>query len=89
MRMGYTPEKLIYAHCCGKQRPAKDCLVQCYYDGLSIWCAPEKGCKDPQMIAERKAREFANRSKAQKARFAQVRSTAGIADVTPAPTLEK
>ena len=37
MHMGFAPEKLIYAHCCGKQRPAKDCVVQSYYDGLSIW----------------------------------------------------
>jgi hypothetical protein len=71
MQMGFEPEKLIYTHCCGKQRPAKDCVVQCYYDGLSIWCAPEKGCKDPQVIAARKAREFANRSAGQKARWAK------------------
>lgn len=71
MQMGFEPEKLIYAHCCGKQRPAKDCVVQSYYDGLSIWCAPDKGCKDPQVIAAKKAREFANRSAGQKARWAK------------------
>ncbi len=70
-RGGFEPEKLIYADCCGKQRPAKDCVVQCYYDGQSIWCAPEKGCKDPQVIAAKKAREFANRSAGQKARWAK------------------
>ena len=71
MQMGYPPETLIYAHCCGKQRQAKDCVVQCYYDGLSVWCAQEKGCKDPQAIAARKTLEFANRSAAQKARWAK------------------
>ncbi|MGL4557084.1 MAG: hypothetical protein ACRCV5_06255 [Afipia sp.] len=71
MRMGFEPEKLIYTDCCGKQRRAKDCVVQCYYDGLSIWCAPEKGCKDPLVIAKKKAQEFANRSAGQKARWAK------------------
>lgn len=71
MQMGFEPDKLIYAQCCGKHRPAKDCVVQSYYDGLSIWCAPEKGCKDPQAIAARKAREFANRSAGQKSRWAK------------------
>ena len=71
MLMGFDPEKLIYAHCCGKQRPAKDCVVQSYYDSLSIWCAPEKGCKDQQVIEAKKKREFANRSAGQKARRAK------------------
>jgi len=69
MHMGFEPEKLIYTDCCGKQRPAKDCVVQCYYDGLIVWCALDKGCKDPLVIAEKKAREFANRSAGQKARW--------------------
>jgi hypothetical protein len=69
MRIGFEPERLIYTDCCGKQRPAKDCTVQCYYDGLTIWCAPDKGCKDPQVVADRKAREFARRSAGQKARW--------------------
>ena len=72
MQMGFEPDALIYTRCCGKQRPAKDCVVQCYYDGTYIWCAAEKGCKDPQEIAARKAREFANRSAGQKARWARV-----------------
>lgn len=71
MQMGFEPERLIYAHCCGKQRPAKDCVVQCHYDGLNIWCAPDQGCKDPQAIAAKRAREFANRSAGQKARWAK------------------
>lgn len=73
IKMGFEPERLIYTECCRKRRPAKDCLVQSYYDGLSIWCAPEKGCNDPQVIAERKAREFANRSAGQKVRWAKAK----------------
>lgn len=69
MKMGFKPEDMIYTSCCCKQRPAKDCVVQCYYDGLNVWCAPEKGCKDPLVIADRKAREFSNRSAGQKARW--------------------
>lgn len=68
IHMGLEPEQLVYTDCCKRRRPAKDCVVQCYYDGLAVWCAPEKGCKDPQVIAERKAREFANRSAGQKRR---------------------
>ena len=73
MQMGFEPEQLIYADCCGKQRPAKYCVVQCYYDGLYIWCSPEHGCKDPQVIAEKKTREFRNRSVGQKARWGMER----------------
>jgi hypothetical protein len=75
MQMGYEPEKLIYTDCCGQQRPAKDCMVQCYYDGLSVWCATAKGCKDPQVIAEKKAKEFATRSAGQKARWAKAKAS--------------
>jgi hypothetical protein len=69
MRMGFEPDKLIVTDCCFEKRPAKDCMVQSYYDGLRIWCAPEKGFKDPQLIAANKAKEFANRSAGQKARW--------------------
>ena len=68
MQMGFDPEQMIYTECCGKRIPAKDCMVQSYYDALRIWCAPEKGCKDPIVIAERKAKAFANRSAGQKRR---------------------
>ena len=71
MRMGFAPERLIYAQCCCAKRPAQDCVVQCYYDGLGVWCAAGRGCKDPQVIAEKKAREFLNRSAGQKARWAK------------------
>ena len=73
MQMGWPPEKLIYAHCCGKKRLAKDCVVQCYYDCLSIWCAPDRGCKSPEEISAKAARRFANRSAGQKARWSKER----------------
>ena len=71
MQMGFEPDKLIVTNCCFEKRPAKDCMVQSYYDGLRIWCAADKGCKDPQLIAAKKAKEFANRSAGQKARWNQ------------------
>lgn len=71
MHMGFDPEERIYTNCCLTPRPAKDCMVQCHYDGLSVWCAQDKGCKDPEVIAAKKARAFANRSAGQKARWAK------------------
>ena len=88
MQMGFDPEKLIYAHCCDHPRQAKDCNVQCYYDGLSIWCAPDKGCKDPQLIAARKAREFRNRSAGQKARWMKASNAEAIRDERDSPYSE-
>ncbi len=72
MQMGFEPEKLIHALCCAELRPAKNCVVQSYYDSLSIWCAPEQGCKDPQVIAAKKAREFENRSAGQRMRWTRM-----------------
>lgn len=72
MFLSFEPDALIYTHCCRQKRPAKDCVVQSFYDGLQIWCAADKGCKDPQLIAAMKAKEFANRSAGQKARRAKV-----------------
>ena len=37
--------RLRYAYCCGKYRPAKNLLVQVYYDAIDYWCKPGKGCK--------------------------------------------
>ena len=71
-KMGWAPDELIYTRCCNKQRPAKDCVVQSWYAGLDVWCAPDKGCKAPEVIAAKKARAFANRSAGQKARWAKV-----------------
>lgn len=69
VNMAFDPDELLYTECCDKQRPAKDCMVQCYYDRLAAWCADGKGCKDPAVIAEKKAKEFANRSAGQKRRW--------------------
>ena len=71
MQMGFAPDELLYPGCCSRQRPAKDCVVQSWYSGLDVWCAPDKGCKDLEAVAEKKAREFANRSAGQKARWAK------------------
>ena len=71
IRGGWEPDAMILCECCGKRYQAKDCVVQCYYDGLKVWCAHEKGCKDPEVIAAKKAQEFANRSAGQKRRWAK------------------
>lgn len=69
MHFGFPPEAMIYADCCKKRRMARDCVVQCCYDGLNIFCAAGHGCKNPDVAAEKKSREFANRSAAQRARW--------------------
>jgi hypothetical protein len=69
IQMGFDPDEMIYTNCCEKPRLASECLVQTYYDGTDVWCAPEKGCKDPQVIAEKKATQFKNRSEGQKKRY--------------------
>jgi hypothetical protein len=66
----WPDNKLLWCGCCGKTRRAKNCVVQSYYDGLYVWCAPGKGCKDPKAIQAKKRREFRNRSRGQKARYA-------------------
>ena len=71
MRGGFDPEEVIYTECCKTKRPAKDCVVQCYYDGLSVFCADGHGCKDPVTIAKKKAEQSLRRSIAQKKRFAR------------------
>ena len=69
LHFGFPPDALLDANCCKKKRMAKDCMVQCCYDGLNIFCAQGKGCKDSAEISEKKAREFSNRSAAQRARW--------------------
>ena len=69
MHFGFPPEALIYTNCCNKKRMAKDCMAQCCYDGLNIFCAPGHGCKDQAEICAKKSLEFANRSAAQRARW--------------------
>ena len=65
---GWPPGKLLFCSCCEKMRPAKNCVVQCYYDGMRIWCAAERGCKHPQAIFRKRWKEHMNRSLAQQAR---------------------
>lgn len=77
IQMGWPPEKLIYAQCCGKKRPAKNLVVQSYYDCTMIWCAEGHGCKHPQAIAAKRWREHMNRSRAQQARRAREKATNG------------
>ena len=69
--MGWPPERLIYAHCCAKKRPAKNLVVQSYYDCTMIWCAEGHGCKHPQAVAKKRRKEHMNRSRAQQARRAR------------------
>lgn len=73
-RGGWKPEELIRCECCGKKRLAKNCVVQCYYDGLRLWCAEGHGCKHPQAMAMKRRREHRNRSLAQQARRARERA---------------
>jgi hypothetical protein len=63
---------LVWCHCCEKRRPAKNAVVQVYYDGMYFWCAPGKGCKHPDVIAAKARREFRSRSAGQKRRWAKV-----------------
>ena len=37
--------RLLYTDCCHKRRPAKNLVVQVYYDHTAVWCALGKGCK--------------------------------------------
>lgn len=63
--------RLVRCQCCGEMRRAGNAVVQCYYDALMFWCAGGMGCKSGKVIAAKKRREFRNRSKAQKARWAK------------------
>jgi len=76
IRGGFGVGEMIWCDCCGQKHPAEDCVVQCYYDGLSVWCAPGKGCKDPVEIARKWLIEHNNRSLAQKARRQRERMAA-------------
>jgi len=75
MAFSFKPRKLIFARCCGRRRLAQNCVVQCYYDGMDLWCAPGKGCKSEKEKGAKRSREFRNRSRAQKARRAREKKT--------------
>jgi len=68
MECGFTFDQKIYAHCCWKKRPAKNCVVQVYYDHMSIWCAEGHGCKHPTAVHAKQWKAHMNRSRAQQAR---------------------
>ena len=76
MMFRWPANRLLWCECCGKRHPAKNCVVQSYYDGLNVWCVDGKGCKDPRVIAAKKRREYRNRSVAQKARWAKASNVA-------------
>ena len=63
--------RLLWCRCCCTRHRAVNCVVQAYYDGLSIWCAHGKGCKDPRVIAAKRRREHRNRSAGQRRRWAK------------------
>ena len=77
IQMGWKPDALLWCCCCGKQHPVSYCVIYSYYDGPMVYCSDARGCKDPAVIAARKVQEFANRSAAQKARWAKA-SNAGV-----------
>lgn len=61
MECRWPGNKLLWCECCRQKRPAKNCVVQSYYDHLSVWCSAGEA---------KQGREFRNRSAGQKARFA-------------------
>lgn len=68
---GFPGGRLVYCECCGKRRFARDVVVQCYYDGWRLWCAPDRGCQRPALLEAARRREFRNRSRGQKRRWAK------------------
>ena len=68
MRLGFAPAAMLWCWCCKKKHPARDCVVHSYYDQTPMYCAPGKGCNDPLIIEQKKARATANRSAGQRAR---------------------
>jgi len=60
------PNALVWAVCCRKRRPAKNCCVQHYYDGSYIWCLEGKGCKSEDLLKRKTKRGKQRRSIAAK-----------------------
>jgi len=73
IRGGFDAGEMIRRGCCDKKRPAEDCVVQCYYDGMSVWCAEGKGCKSHAEIEQKRLIAHGNRSRGQMARRAKER----------------
>jgi hypothetical protein len=68
-RDGWKPGVLLRPLCCGKRRRASACGVQVFYDGIRIWCAAGKGCKDPREIERKRRAAFKRRSEGQRRRW--------------------
>ncbi len=60
------PNRLVWAWCCEKLRPAKNCCVQHYYDGSNVWCLSGKGCKSEALLKRNAKRDKQRRSIAAK-----------------------
>lgn len=75
LRFQLDPEEQVYTICCNTLKPAKDCIVYCYYDGPRFFCAEGKGCKDLDLIMRKKLKAFQNRSKGQKRRWSKRRES--------------
>jgi hypothetical protein len=72
----YSGGRLLWCECCGKRHPARDVVVQTFYDGWRFWCARDRGCKHPRLILAKRRREFRNRRQAQKRRWARAKAAA-------------
>lgn len=67
------PSRPLWVECCNRERPAKNCSVQVYYDCTKFWCVQGKGCKSKVEIATKRNREFRNRSQAMQKAWARRR----------------
>lgn len=67
---------LVWCGCCEQKRRAENAVVQIYYDCTLFWCAPGRGCKDPEVIAAKRRREFRNRSLGNRAAWARRKTPA-------------
>lgn len=75
-RVRYPGNKLFWAQCCYKRRPAKNLIVHLYYDVTYFFCSIGKGCKDPFFLAAKRRTEFRNRSAAMKLAWAKRKNAA-------------
>ena len=66
------PNRLVWCYNCNRRRPAKNCIVHSYYDATYFFCATGKGCKSEREIKAKRSREYRNRSRGQKRRWAAV-----------------
>ena len=76
MEGGWPPEKMLFCESCDQCWPASQMAVQCYYDGMRLWCAEGHGCKDPARIEAYQERTRARRSIAQIMRHARAKEEA-------------